>query len=61
MCFMLPLKIMPAQKKTEKPAISMPEPEIETEFDPAPNHHHKMDDEERKLRFKPKSGSYPTL
>ena len=57
MCFMLPLKIMPAQKKTEK--VSIPQPE--TEFDPAPNHHHDIDDEEQKLRFKPKSGSYPTL
>ena len=54
---MLPLKIMPAQKKTEK--VSTPQPE--TEFDPAPNHHHDIDDEEQKLRFKPKSGSYPTL
>jgi len=59
MCFMLPLKIMPAQKKIEK--VSVPEPKIETEFDPAPNHHRVIDDEEQKLRFKPRSGSYPTL
>jgi len=56
---MLPLKIMPAQKKIEK--VSVPEPNIETEFDPAPNHHRVIDDEEQKLRFKPRSGSYPTL
>ena len=54
---MLPLKIMPAQKKIEK----ISEPEIETEFDPEPNHHRVIDDEEQKLRFKPRSGSYPTL
>ena len=58
---MLPLKIMPAQKKIPEPKL-----EAESEFpnsNPGKNQKQPVDDEERKLRFKSKSQteSYPKL